>query len=65
MGIDRLKIGNQKGYYEANKELIQKYCKQDAYLTLELSKIFLQNTFNFLKAIPNGLYSGASIAKSY
>ena len=66
LGINRGKIGNEKGYYEQNRKLIIKYCIQDAYLTMELAK----KKIEALKLTLNNQYpkvfnSVASISKAY
>lgn len=42
--VSAKRIGQEKGYYEANKEATLKYCQQDALATLELAKL-IERTF--------------------
>ena len=44
LNIDRVKIGNEPGYYESRRLPIMKYCKKDASLTRDLAN-FMANTF--------------------
>lgn len=65
LDIDREKIGEERGYYEANRDKIIKYCINDAVLTREISKIKVISVYKMLGHIPKGWYSNASISKSY
>lgn len=66
LGIDRAKIGTEYGYYSKHKELIIKYCKKDAELTMNLAKkrvdVFAQ-LFN--GKYPKSYISPASLSKAY
>ena len=44
LGINRQRIGSEKGYYEQNRGNIMEYCKKDAWLTKNLV-LFMENTF--------------------
>lgn len=64
--ISRKEIGETQGYYEAHRELIIKYCKNDAYITMLLAKKKIQSLVPLLEGqIPKSFNSLASISKSY
>jgi hypothetical protein len=65
LGIEREKIGKIKGYYESNKALIDKYCRNDSLLTAQLGELFKERLFEILKKYPQSLNSSASISKAY
>ena len=44
LGLDRKRIGSERGYYEQNRDNILKYCRKDAQLTQSLA-LFMENTF--------------------
>ena len=64
LGIDRERIGNEPGYYEAHREPIIKYCIQDAKLAGRLMQRFQQDVATSVGVYPASWYSGASVAKS-
>ncbi|MGC8622129.1 MAG: hypothetical protein ACP5U0_09470, partial [Caldisphaera sp.] len=63
LGIDRKKIGTEAGYYENHKDLIIKYCVNDALLTAKLAQKLFESLTNLGYSIPKKFYSKASIAK--
>lgn len=63
LGIDRKAIGEQEGYYEEHKNLIIKYCVNDALLTSKLGYKLFESLTNLGYTIPEKFYSKASIAK--
>ena len=65
LGINREKIGNEEGYYREHRDLIIKYCLQDARITKELSKYKINSVFNDFNFYPKSWYSNASISKAY
>ena len=64
LGVDRVKIGNEAGYYEAHRESIIRYCIQDASLAARLMERFQADVAATVGVYPAAWYSGASIAKS-
>ena len=66
LGINRELIGNELNYYEKHKEIIIKYCVNDAYITMLLSKKKILSIIPILdNQIPKIYNSSASISKSY
>ncbi len=65
LGISREKIGNENGYYRKNRELIIKYCIQDAVLTRDLGIKKVQSIYEDFNFYPKKYYSNASISKAY
>lgn len=65
LDIDREKIGKEKGYYEANREKIIKYCMYDAFLVKKLAELRVKEFTNFLGIEPKHFISPASISKAY
>ena len=65
LGIDREKIGNEEGYYLEHRDLIIKYCKQDAKITKELSEYKVNSVYKDFNFYPKSWYSNASISKAY
>lgn len=64
--IDRVLIGTQPGYYEANRQKIIEYCIQDAYITMLLAKRKILSLLPILDGnIPKVYSSSASISKAY
>ncbi len=63
LGIDRKKIGTESGYYESKRDLIIKYCVNDALLTAKLAYKLFESLKNLGYSIPKKFYSKASIAK--
>ena len=64
LGIDRVKIGNEPGYYEAHRDNIIRYCIRDAELAARLMERFQADVGETVGVYPASWYSGASIAKS-
>ena len=64
LGIDRIRIGNEAGYYEAHRDDILLYCIQDAKLAARLMERFQADVAETVGVYPTAWYSGASIAKS-
>ncbi len=62
--IDASKIGEEKGYYEAHREKIIKYCINDASLTRELFILILKAIYDLGLPAPNKFFSKASITKN-
>ncbi len=62
--IDASKIGEEKGYYEAHREKITKYCINDASLTRELFILILKAIDDLELPAPNKFFSKASITKA-
>ncbi len=65
LGIDRAKIGEEKGYYEKHRETIRKYCINDAVLTEKLARELSNILSNLGFPQPNRWFSKASISKSF
>ena len=65
LGISREKIGNEDGYYRKNRDLIIKYCLQDARITKELSEYKVNSVYKDFNFYPKSWYSNASISKAY
>jgi hypothetical protein len=63
LGIDRVKIGNEPGYYEAHRDDIRTYCIRDADLAGRLMARFQADVGETVGVYPATWYSGASIAK--
>ena len=63
--IDRKRIGENEGYYEANREKIIKYCIKDAELTARLFQRSIDAYENLGLNFPEMPYSEASIFKEY
>ena len=64
LGIDRVRIGNEAGYYEANRADIITYCIKDSDLAKRLMETFSAHVHTQLGIWPKTWYSGASVAKS-
>ena len=64
LGVDRERIGNEVGYYEANRDRILPYCIQDAKLAGQLMAKFQSAVGESVGVYPASWYSGASVAKS-
>jgi hypothetical protein len=63
--VDRTRLGEEAGYYEAHREDVLRYCRRDAELTLRLAQALretLRETFGFELL---RYHSKASIAKAY
>ena len=64
--IDRKKIGEIEGYFEAHRDKIIEYCINDAYITLEIAKRKILSLLPVLNnQIPKVYNSSASISKAY
>ena len=64
LDVDRERIGNEPGYYEANRDRILPYCIQDAKLAAQLMARFQRDVGETVGVYPASWYSGASVAKS-
>ena len=64
LGIDRVKIGNEAGYYEAHRADVIRYCIRDAELAARLMERFQRDVAETVGVYPASWYSGASVAKS-
>ncbi len=65
LGISRQRIGEEEGYYEANREKIIEYCKQDANLTKLLGDRLFVVSKAALGYYPKRWSSPASLAKAW
>ncbi len=70
LGLSREEIGNMdknkiKDYFNENKEKIHEYCINDAFMTCELSKIFINGIKESFDFIPKKYNSAASLSKAY
>jgi len=63
--IDRKKIGEEVGYYEKHKDLIRKYCINDAALTEKLARLLSEMLDKLGFPTPNKWFSKASISKEF
>ncbi len=64
-GIDRVRIGTEKGYYERHREDIVKYCIQDAKLTKRLTNYLQTELSSSLDFTPRAYVSKAGLSKEY
>ncbi len=65
LGVDRVKIGTVEGYYEANRERIIEYCRQDANVTKKLGEYLVDRTGEALGFWPTRWSSAASLSKAW
>ena len=65
LGIDRKAIGEQLGYYEKHRNLIRKYCINDAALTEKLARLLSEMLEKLGFPTPNKWFSKASISKEF
>lgn len=63
--INRKSIGRVAGYYEANREKIIQYCKDDARLTARLGESLVDTAREALGVYPRRWSSAASMAKAW
>lgn len=65
LGIDRAKIGEEEGYYEARREAILKYCIQDCVLTARLMDRTRESFHKIGFPFPDKPFSRASVSREY
>ena len=65
LGIDRKKIGEELGYYEKHRNLIKKYCVNDAALTEKLARLLSEMLEKLGFPTPQKWFSKASISKEF
>jgi len=65
LGIDRKKIGEEKGYYEKHRDVIKKYCVNDAALTEKLARLLSEMLEKLGFPAPQKWFSKASISKEF
>ncbi len=65
LGIDRVRIGTEEGYYEAHRDLIIKYCMRDSELTKKLGDGLFPIAKDALGFYPRRWASPASLAKAW
>lgn len=65
LDIDRERIGEESGYYEAHRSKIIEYCIKDSELTKRLAELRIDTAKQMLGQIPTAWYSNASLSKSY
>lgn len=72
LGIDRARIGSEKGYYEQHRELIIKYCMRDAEITEKLGNRLFETAARVLRDpetnepfYPRRWASAASLSKAW
>lgn len=65
LNLDRKRIGEERGYYQAHRKDIIKYCISDSKLTLELFNLIRDTLHKLHLPIPKKWSSLASIHKRY
>ena len=65
LGIDRARIGDTEGYYESKRDLIVRYCRRDAELTLALGNRLFGVAKAAMGFYPRRWASAASLSKAW
>ncbi len=65
LGIDRVKIGTERGYYEAHREAIIRYCIQDSALAGRLMERTAKSFSDLGYPFPAKPFSRASVSREY
>lgn len=65
LGIDRARIGAEKGYYESHRDLILRYCVQDCALTARLMALTVEGFERLGYPFPDKPFSRASVSREY
>ncbi len=63
--VDRVRLGKEPGYFEANRERVVEYCKRDALLTRRLAELRMGEIGEALGFYPTRFSSKASLSKAY
>ena len=64
LGIDRVRIGEEDGYYEARRDLVIRYCIKDAELTARLFRFAMRGFERLGVPLPEHPWSKASVSKA-
>jgi hypothetical protein len=63
--VDRVRLGKEAGYFEANRDRVIDYCKRDALLTRRLAELRMVEIGEALGFYPTRFSSKASLSKAY
>ena len=65
LAVDRERIGNEYGYYEAHHEAIAQYCVDDCNLTADLMALTIRGFLKLKLPFPEKPFSRASVSREY
>jgi hypothetical protein len=63
--VDRARLGEEREYYAANRDRVIEYCKRDAELAEQLSRLLVSTLKSGLGFYPSRYHSKASISKAW